>query len=59
MKLASGVILGFLFGKLSVWSLSGRGATEDPTPIGPRWWPSEWGAGDCAAGRLTASRRNE
>jgi kynurenine formamidase len=60
MKLASGVILGFLFGSV-VWSLSGRGATEDPTPIGPRWWPSEWGAGDQrgAANRVTAERVKE
>src|SRR4051812_2208430 len=28
------------------------------TPIGPRWWPSEWGAGDDrgAANRLTPER---
>jgi kynurenine formamidase len=60
MKLASGVILGFLFGSV-VWSLSGRGATEDSTPIGPRWWPSEWGAGDQrgAANRVTAERVKE
>ena len=60
MKLASGVILGFLFGSV-VWSLSGRGATEDPTPIGSKWWPSEWGAGDQrgAANRVTAERVKE
>lgn len=30
----------------------------DETPIGPRWWPSEWGAGDQrgAANRITPER---
>ena len=55
MKLVVGVAVGFLFGT-ALWALSGRGATEDPTPIGPKWWPSEWGPGDQrgAANRLTA-----
>jgi kynurenine formamidase len=57
MKLALGVVVGFLF-STAVWGVSGPGATEDPTPIGPKWWPSEWGAGDQrgAANRLTAER---
>ena len=45
MKLVVGVAVGFLFGT-AVWALSSRGATNDPTPIGPKWWPSEWGPGD-------------
>ena len=57
MKLVVGVAVGFLFGT-AVWALSGRGATDDPTPIGPKWWPSEWGPDDQrgAANRLTADR---
>jgi kynurenine formamidase len=57
MKLVVGVVVGFLFGT-SVWALSGRGATDDATPIGPKWWPSEWGPSDQrgAANRLTAER---
>jgi kynurenine formamidase len=41
--------------------LVGRGATGDPTPIGPKWWPSEWGPGDQrgAANRLNAERVKE
>src|SRR4051812_46030911 len=33
-------------------------AKEDETPIGPKWWPSEWGAEDQrgAANRLTAEK---
>jgi hypothetical protein len=57
MKLFAGVALGFLFAT-TLWGLSGLGATDDPTPIGSRWWPSEWGATDQrgAANRLTADR---
>src|SRR6516225_5318652 len=31
---------------------------EEETPIGPKWWPSEWGADDQrgAANRLTADK---
>src|SRR5262249_46610112 len=41
--------------------LAGRGATEDETPIGPKWWPSEWGPNDQrgAANRLTARHVQE
>lgn len=33
-------------------------ANEDETPIGPKWWPSEWGADDQrgAANRLTPEK---
>jgi kynurenine formamidase len=60
MKLALGIVVGFLF-STAVWGLSGPAATQDPTPIGPQWWPSEWGAGDQrgAANRLTAKRVTE
>ncbi len=55
MKLAAGIFVGFAVG-IALCSLLGRGATDDETPIGPKWWPSEWGAGDQrgAANRLTA-----
>ena len=57
MKLGAAFVFGCLFG-LGLWGLASRGATEDPTPIGPTWWPSEWGANDQrgAANRLTAER---
>ncbi len=57
MKLAVGVVVGFVIG-VALWGLSGRGATGDDTPIGTKWWPSEWGPGDQrgAANRLTAER---
>jgi kynurenine formamidase len=57
MKLAAALVFGCLSG-LAIAGLASHGATEDPTPIGPRWWPSEWGAGDQrgAANRLTAAR---
>ena len=34
------------------------GKKEDETPIGPKWWPSEWGADDQkgAANRLTPAK---
>jgi kynurenine formamidase len=55
MKFAGGIFAGFSVG-IALCALSGRGATDDETPIGPKWWPSEWGAGDQrgAANRLTA-----
>jgi kynurenine formamidase len=55
--------LGFAIGLSSVLALAigvaaGRGFSDDETPIGPKWWPSEWGAGDQrgAANRLTPAR---
>jgi len=60
MKLGAAFVFGCVFG-LVIWGFAGHGATEDPTPIGPRWWPSEWGPGDQrgAANRLTALRVKE
>jgi kynurenine formamidase len=60
MKLVAGIICGFVCG-IAVWGLTGRGATDDETPIGPKWWPSEWGPNDQrgAANRLTADRVRE
>jgi len=60
MKLGAAFVFGSLFGAV-MWGLGGQGATEDPTPIGPRWWPSEWGPGDQrgAANRLTAERAKQ
>jgi kynurenine formamidase len=58
MKLGAAFMAGCVFG-LVAWGLAGQGATQDePTPIGPKWWPSEWGAADQrgAANRLTADR---
>ena len=52
--LASGVLIG-----LAVAGLARLGAGQsEPTPIGPKWWPSEWGADDQrgAANRLTPER---
>ena len=46
--------VGFLMGT-AVWGLAGRVTTQDQTPIGPKWWPSEWGPGD-HAGQPIASR---
>lgn len=39
------------------WAL-GQQAGDQETPIGPRWWPSEWGASDQrgAANRVTADK---
>ena len=42
---------------LSAWALA-QPAGDSETPIGPRWWPSEWGADDQrgAANRVTAEK---
>ena len=39
-------------------ALFAGGSQPDETPIGPRWWPSEWGADDQrgAANRLTPAK---
>jgi kynurenine formamidase len=60
MKLGAAFVFGCIFG-LGLWEFGGRGAIQDPTPIGPKWWPSEWGALDQrgAANRLTAERAKE
>ena len=57
MKLGMGVVFGFLAG-VAFWGLASLKAAQDETPIGPKWWPAEWGAGDQrgAANRLTAER---
>ena len=59
MKLGAAFIAGLAIG-LVMLGLAGRGATQDgpETPIGPKWWPSEWGPADQrgAANRLTADR---
>jgi kynurenine formamidase len=60
MKLATAFGCGLAIG-LVILGLAGRGATEDETPIGPKWWPSEWGPNDQrgAANRLTARHVQE
>jgi kynurenine formamidase len=60
MKLASAVVFAGILGAV-VSALAGRQVTEDETPIGRRWWPSEWGAGDQrgAANRLTPDKVKE
>ena len=47
---------------LAVLGFAGRGERRrTETPIGPKWWPSEWGPADQrgAANRLTAERVKE
>jgi kynurenine formamidase len=60
MKLASTLCFGCLSG-LVIGGLVCGGAADDLTPIGPKWWPSEWGALDQrgAANRLTADRAKD
>ncbi len=57
MKLGIGAVLGFLVG-VAFWGLASLKAAQDETPIGSKWWPAEWGAGDQrgAANRLTPER---
>ncbi|MGP0069586.1 MAG: cyclase family protein [Isosphaeraceae bacterium] len=59
MKLGAAFLSGLAVG-LVLLGFAGRGATGDgpETPIGPKWWPSEWGPADQrgAANRLTADR---
>src|SRR5262245_61386617 len=42
---------------LSAWAIAQQGG-DNETPIGPRWWPSEWGPEDQrgAANRVTAEK---
>lgn len=44
-------------GSFALW-LRAQPPKEEETPIGPKWWPSEWGADDQrgAANRLTADK---
>jgi kynurenine formamidase len=57
MKLGVAVVFSFLAGA-AVWALASSKVAQDETPIGARWWPSEWGARDerGAANRLTPER---
>jgi kynurenine formamidase len=59
MKLGAAFLSGLAIG-LVMLGFAGRGATGDgpETPIGPKWWPSEWGPADQrgAANRLNADR---
>lgn len=56
MKLGAAFAMGLAVG-LAILGIAGRGVGDDgpETPIGPRWWPSEWGANDQrgAANRIT------
>jgi kynurenine formamidase len=62
MKLGAAFAFGLAMG-LVVLGLAGRGASDDApeTPIGPKWWPSEWGPADQrgAANRQTAAHVKE
>jgi kynurenine formamidase len=57
MKLVFAISLFGMFA-LAVGLATGRGLSQDETPIGSKWWPSEWGAGDQrgAANRITPER---
>jgi kynurenine formamidase len=59
MKLGAAFLSGLAIG-LVMLGFAGRGATGDgpETPIGPKWWPSEWGPADQrgAANRLNVDR---
>jgi kynurenine formamidase len=57
MKIAASVVFGFMIGA-TCWALGSSKAVQDDTPIGPKWWPSEWGPTDQrgAANRLTPER---
>ncbi len=57
MKLAAAVVFGFMIGA-TLWGFTSSKAVQEETPIGPRWWPSEWGPTDQrgAANRLTPER---
>ncbi len=58
MKFVLGVAAGFLIAAVLLSVSHGGAAEDEQTPIGSRWWPSEWGAADerGAANRLTAAR---
>jgi kynurenine formamidase len=57
MKLGVAIVFSFLAGA-AVWALASSKTAQDETPIGARWWPSEWGARDerGAANRLSPER---
>src|SRR5438067_1290858 len=59
MKVRGAFFLGVVLG-LAAMGLTLRGG-PDETPIGPKWWPSEWGAGDQrgAANRMTPAKVRE
>lgn len=60
MKLGMGLAAGFLFG-ITLCCLAGSQIASGPTPIGPKWWPSEWGADDQrgTVNRITPDRVQE
>lgn len=62
MRLGAAFAFGLAVGLMAL-AFVGRGASEDApeTPIGPRWWPSEWGPADQrgAANRLGPARVKE
>lgn len=57
MKVALSLFAGVILG-LSFMAYARPGASDDETPIGPKWWPSPWGAEDQrgAANRMTTAR---
>lgn len=57
MKVRIAFVSGLAIGLAAV-GLARLGASDDQTPIGRRWWPSEWGADDQrgAANRQTEAR---
>lgn len=59
MRLGAAFLSGLAIGLITL-AFAGCGAIEDrsETPIGPKWWPSEWGPADQrgAANRVTPAR---
>ena len=51
------VVLLVVLAGFSGWAL-GQQNSDTETPIGPRWWPSEWGPADQrgAANRITPDK---
>jgi kynurenine formamidase len=58
MKLRAAVANGVVIGLALMGLARSSGSPDEETPIGPRWWPSEWGAEDQrgAANRVTPDR---
>src|SRR4051794_16484114 len=60
MKIGMSMIFGFLLA-LIIGQVAWTRQAADETPIGPKWWPSRWGADDQrgAANRITPEKVKE